>query len=156
LINKRGFVEVLEREVHRAKRYEAKLSLCLMEMDLVSANPELSYDDRDRMIKYLAEVLAPRTRRSDTFGRVDTHMFGLILPHISVLEGQQICDRLLDSFGEETGEAAASQAKVFLSLVEFSIEADETDTDFLDRATLDLLRAVESGEYRTLSIPDGQ
>jgi hypothetical protein len=155
LINKRGFVEVLEREVHRAKRYEAKLSLCLMEMDLVSANPELSYDDRDRMIKYLAEVLAPRTRRSDTFGRVDTHMFGLILPHISVLEGQQICDRLLDSFGEETEEAAANQVKVFLSLVELSIEADETDTDFFGRATLDLLKAVESEEYRLLSIPDG-
>jgi diguanylate cyclase (GGDEF)-like protein len=155
LVNKRGFVEILEREVHRAKRYEAKLSLCLMRMDLESANPEISYDDRDRMIKYLAEVLSPRTRRSDTFGRVDTHMFGLILPHISVLEGQQICDRLLDSFGEEAEEAAANQLKVFLSLVELSIEADETDTDFFGRATLELLRTMESGEYRTLSIPDG-
>jgi len=156
LINKRGFVEVLGREVHRAKRYEAKLSLCLMRMDLESANPEISYDDRDRMIKYLAEVLSPRTRRSDTFGRVDTHMFGLILPHISVLEGQQICDRLLDSFGEETEEAAASQVKVFLSLVELSIEADETETDLLDRATVELLRTMESGEYRLLSIPDSE
>jgi diguanylate cyclase (GGDEF)-like protein len=154
LVNKRGFVEILEREVHRAKRYEAKLSLCLMRMDLESANPELSYDDRDRMIKYLAGILADHVRKSDTLGRVDTHMFGLILPHISVLEGQQICDRLLDSFGVESEEAAANQVKVFLSLVELSIEADETDSDFFGRATLELMRAMESGEYRTVSILD--
>jgi GGDEF domain-containing protein len=126
-----------------------------MRIDLESANPEISYDDRDRMIKYLAEVLSPRTRRSDTFGRVDTHMFGLILPHISVLEGQQICERLWHSFGEDTEEAAANQVKVFLSLVELSIETDETDSDFFGRATLELLRTMESGECRLLSIPDG-
>ncbi|NIQ88411.1 diguanylate cyclase, partial [Candidatus Bathyarchaeota archaeon] len=79
LVNKRGFVEILEREVHRAKRYEANLSLCLMRMDVESANPELSYDERDRMIKYLAGILAEHVRKSDTLGRVDTHMFGLVL-----------------------------------------------------------------------------
>jgi len=154
LINKRGFVEILGREVHRAKRYEAKLSLCLMRMNFETTNPELGHDDRDRMIKYLAGVLAQRTRRSDTFGRVDTHMFGLILPHISVSEGQQICERLLDSFGEETGETGVSRVKVFLSLVELSTEGDETETDLFGRATKELLSIMESGEYRTVSIPD--
>jgi diguanylate cyclase (GGDEF)-like protein len=155
LINKRGFVEILEREVHRAKRYEAKLALCLMRMDLKSANPELSHDERDRTIKYLAGILADHVRKSDTLGRIDTHMFGLVLPYISAQEAQQICERLWHSFGEETEEAAANQMKVFLSLVELSIEADETDPDFFGRATLELLRAMESGEYRVLSIPDG-
>jgi hypothetical protein len=156
LINKRGFVEILGREVHRAKRYEGTLALSLMRVDFETTNPELSHDDRDRMIKYLAGVLAQRTRRSDTFGRVDTEMFGLILPHISVPEGQQICERLWDSFGEETGEAGASRVKVFLSLVELSTEGDQTETDFLGRANKELLSAMESGEYRTVSMPDGQ
>jgi hypothetical protein len=156
LVNKRGFVEILEREVHRAKRYEANLSLCLMRMDLESANPELSYDDRDRMIKYLAGILTDHVRKSDTLGRVDTHMFGLVLPYLSAPEAQQICQRLWHFFGEETEEAAANQVKVFLSLVELSIEADETDSDFFGRATLELLRTMESGEYRTVSIPDSE
>jgi diguanylate cyclase (GGDEF)-like protein len=155
LVNKRGFVEILEREVHRAKRYEASLSLCLMRMDLESADPELSYDDRDRRIKYLAGILADHVRKSDTLGRVDTNMFGLVLPYLSAPEAQQICERLWHSFGEKTEEAAANQVKVFLSLVELSIEVDETDTDFFGRATLELLRTMESGEYRLLSIPDG-
>ncbi|MCG6946735.1 MAG: MMPL family transporter [Deltaproteobacteria bacterium] len=156
LVNKRGFVEILEREVHRAKRYEENLSLSLMRMDLESANPELGYDDRDQMINYLAGVLAPRTRKSDTFGRVDIHMFGLVLPHTAAAEAQQICERLLDSFGEVSEEAAANQVKVFLSLVELAIEDDETDTDFFGRATLELLKAMDSGEYRTVSITDSE
>jgi diguanylate cyclase (GGDEF)-like protein len=156
LVNKRGFVEILEREVHRAKRYEANLSLCLMRMDLESANPEMSYDDRDRMIKYLAGILTDHVRKSDTLGRVDTHMFGLVLPHISAPEAQQICERLWHSFEEETKGAAANQVKVFLSLVELSIKEDETDTDFLGRATLELLKAMESGECRTLAIPGSE
>jgi hypothetical protein len=60
------------------------------------------------------------------------------------------------SLGEKTEEAAANQVKVFLSLVELSIETDETDSDFFGRATLDLLRTMESGEYRLLSIPDSE
>jgi diguanylate cyclase (GGDEF)-like protein len=156
LVNKRGFVEILEREVHRAKRYEENLSLCLMRMDLESANPELSYDDRDRMIKYLAGVLAEHVQKSDTLGRVDTHMFGLVLPHISAPEAQQICERLWHSFGEASEEASAKQVNVFLSLVELSTEADETDTDFFGRATLELVKSMESSEYRTVYIPDSK
>jgi diguanylate cyclase (GGDEF)-like protein len=153
LVNKRGFVEILEREVHRAKRYKVNLSLCLMRMDLESTNPELSYDERDRTIKYLAGILAEHVRKSDTLGRVDTQMFGLVLPYISAPEAQQICERLWHSFEEGSQEGAPNQVKVFLSLVELSIEADETDSDFFGRATLELVKAMESGEHRVVSIP---
>jgi GGDEF domain-containing protein len=83
-------------------------------------------------------------------------MFGLVLPHISAPEAQQICERLWHCFGWESEEAGANQVKVFLSLVELAIEDDETDTDFFGRATLELLKAMESGEYRTVSIPDSE
>jgi GGDEF domain-containing protein len=108
------------------------------------------------MIKYLAGIFTDHVRKSDTLGRVDTHMFGLVLPYLSAPEAQQICQRLWHFFGEETEEAAANQVKVFLSLVQLSIEADETDSDFFGRATLELLRTMESGEYRTVSIPDSE
>jgi GGDEF domain-containing protein len=127
-----------------------------MQMDLESANPELSYDDRDRMIKYLAGMLAEHVQKSDTLGRVDTHMFGLVLPHISAPEAQQICQRLWHSLGGESEEAGANQVKVFLSLVELAVGADEKDNDFFDRANVELQKAMDSGEYRLLSIPDSE
>ena len=101
LINKRGFVEILGREVHRAKRYESKLSLCLMRMDFHTTNPALNHDDKDRMLKLLAGILPEGVRRSDTLGRVDTHMFGLIIPYASASEAQQISERLWGSMREE-------------------------------------------------------
>jgi diguanylate cyclase (GGDEF)-like protein len=154
LINKRGFVEILGREVHRAKRYESKLSLCLMRMDFQTTNPALNHDDKDRMLKLLAGILSEGVRRSDTLGRVDTHMFGLIIPHASASEAQQISERLWGSMREEVHQDGENSVRVALGLVEFQAEADETETDFLGRATEELLKAMEDDEHLTFPIPD--
>jgi diguanylate cyclase (GGDEF)-like protein len=156
LMNKRGFVENLAREAHRAKRYESQLSVCLMRVDVEAANPELSFDDRDRIIKYLSGSFAGRVRKSDALGRVDTHMFGLILPHTSAEEAQQISERLWKPLEEPIDQAEATQVRLAVGLVEFSTEADDKESELLGRATEQLLRAMESGEYLTLVIPDDQ
>jgi hypothetical protein len=156
LINKRGFVEILGREVHRAKRYESKLSLCLMRLDFHTTNPGLNHDDIDRMLKLLAEILSEGVRRSDTLGRVDTHMFGLIIPHTSASEAQQISERLWGSLREHGRQDGENSVRVALSLVEFQAEDDETETDLLGRATKELLQAMEGEEFLVFQIPDSQ
>ena len=156
LINKRGFVEILGREVHRAKRYESKLSLCLMRMEFHTSYPELNHDDEDRLLKLLAGILSESVRRSDTLGRVDTHMFGLIIPHASVAEAQQISERLWGSLGEKASQVGENSVRVALGLVEFQVEADETETDFLGRATKELLKAMEDGQVSVFTIPGSQ
>jgi diguanylate cyclase (GGDEF)-like protein len=147
-------VDVLGREVHRAKRYESKLSLCLMRMDFDAANQKLDHDDKDRMFKLLAGILSEGVRRSDTLGRVDTDMFGLIIPHASASEAQQISDRLWGSLGAETRQDAEYKVRVAFGLVEFQAEAEETETDFLDRAARELLEAVEADGHLTFTVPD--
>jgi diguanylate cyclase len=156
LLNKRGFTEILGREVHRAKRYESKLSLCLMRMDFDSPNPGVDHDEKDRILKLLAELLSAGVRRSDTLGRVDTNMFGLLIPHASSSEAQQICDRLWGSLGAETHQDAEYKVRVTFGLVEFLAEGDETETDFLGRATKELLKAMEAGQVRVFPIPNSQ
>jgi hypothetical protein len=154
LINKRGFVEILGREVHRAKRYESSLSLCLMRLDFDTTNPGLNHDDKDRMLKILAEILAEGVRRSDTLGRVDTHMFGLIIPHASASEAQQISERLWGSLREDGPQDGENKVRVALGLVAFQAEADETEDELLGRATKELLKAMEAEEHLTFSVPD--
>jgi diguanylate cyclase (GGDEF)-like protein len=156
LLNKRGFIEILGREAHRAKRYESKLSLCLMRMDLDTPNPGVDHDDKDRMLKLMAEILSAGVRRSDTLGRVDTHMFGLLIPHASASEAQQISDRLWVSLGAETHQDSGYKVRVTFGLVEFLAEGDETETDFLGRATKELLKAVEAGQVSVFTIPSSQ
>jgi diguanylate cyclase (GGDEF)-like protein len=154
LINKRGFVEILGREVHRAKRYESKLSMCLMRMDFRTSNSELNHDDKDRLLKLLAAILSKSVRRSDTLGRVDTLMFGLIVPHASAPEAQQISERLWGSLQAEAHQDTEIRVRVATGLVEYQAEDDETETDFLGRATEELLKAMEADEHLTFSVPD--
>jgi diguanylate cyclase (GGDEF)-like protein len=154
LINKRGFMEILGREVHRAKRYESKLSLCLMRMDFDTTNPDLDHDDKDRMLKFLAGILSEGVRRSDTLGRVDTHMFGLIIPHASASEAEQISERMWGSLQGEGQQNGENSVRVALGLVEFPAEADEAETDFFGRAIKELLKTMEADEYLTFPVPN--
>jgi len=156
LTNKRGFVEILGREVHRAKRYESKLSLCLMRMDFHTTNPALNHDDKDRLLKLLAGTLSKSLRRSDTLGRVDTHMFGLIIPHAAASEAQQINERMWGSLRKEGRQDAKNSVRVALGLVEFQTDVDETETDFLGRATKELLKAMEAEQVLDFPIPEAQ
>jgi diguanylate cyclase (GGDEF)-like protein len=155
LLNKRGFVEVLERDVYRARRYEADLSLCLIRVALKVVGSELRYESRDEIVRRLAGALAKHIRKSDILGRVDTHMFGLILPHTSATESRQISERLLSLAEKEIVGDAESQVKVALGLVQFSRDGDETATDLLGRATEELSKAMESDQYHVLQISDG-
>jgi hypothetical protein len=154
LINKRGFVEILGSEVHRAKRYDSRLSLCLMRLDFHTSNPELNHDDKDQLLKLLAGILSESVRKSDTLGRVDTHMFGLIIPHASASEAQQISERLWGSLQGEAHQDTETRVRVATGLVEFQAEADEAEDDLLGRATKELLKAMEAEEHLTFTIPD--
>jgi diguanylate cyclase (GGDEF)-like protein len=154
LINKRGFVEILGGEVHRAKRYESKLSLCLMRMDFEAANPELDHNDRDRLLKYLAGILAEGVRKSDTLGRVDTHMFGLILPHTSSSEARQISERLWEPLQQAAQQDGENRVRVAVGLVDFQTEVEESEADFLGRATKELLKAMEGEQHWSFALPE--
>jgi len=154
LINKRGFLEILGREVHRATRYESKLSLGLMRMDFHTSKSELNHDDEDQMLKLLAGIFSQGVRRSDTLGRVDSHMFGLIIPHASASEAKQISERLWGSLQAEAHQDKEIRVRIATGLVEFQAEDDETETDLLGRATKELLKALEADEYLTFSVPD--
>jgi GGDEF domain-containing protein len=83
-------------------------------------------------------------------------MFGLIIPHASASEAQQISERLWGSLREEAHQDEENSVRVALGLVEFQAEADETETDFLGRATEELLKAMEDEQISVFPIPEPQ
>jgi len=123
-------------------------------MDFDTANPALNHDDKDRLLKLLAGILSKSVRRSDTLGRVDTHMFGLIIPHAAASEAEQISERMWGSLREEGRQDAKNSVRVALGLVEFHTDVDETETDFLGRATKELLKAMEAEQVFDFPIPE--
>jgi GGDEF domain-containing protein len=81
-------------------------------------------------------------------------MFGLIIPHASASEAQQISERLWGSLQREAHQDTETRVRVATGLVEFQAEADEAEDDLFGRATKELLRAMEGDEHLTFSLPD--
>jgi len=149
-LNRRGFLEILHKEIHRARRYDADLSLCLIEIGFEGVNPPPGYGGRDRIISDLAAAFFRQTRKGDTLGRLETQVFGLLLPHTSRPEARQICERIWHPLDKTPFKPGGVYVSLTLGLAGLSDEVDEPEGDLLARAGEALRRARETGQHRLL------
>ena len=156
LCNTKGFLETLDKEVHRAKRYNTDLSICLIGINFEAVNPYSTYDANDRILSYLGGAFSAKIRRSDTLGRIDTQRFALLLPYTSVPAAEQICERLWHPLDREFFEAAGIRITVTLGLAGLGDKADETGDDLLVKATEALESAMEGGHCQLLPVDESE
>jgi diguanylate cyclase (GGDEF)-like protein len=88
LPNHRFFVEALEREVARARRYMRTCSLFILGVDRRLPLPDIKWRD-------LAAVLKKALRQSDLLCRHRDGRFVAILPETGIDGARQLVDRLL-------------------------------------------------------------
>jgi diguanylate cyclase (GGDEF)-like protein len=149
-LDRRGFLEVLEKEIYRARRYDTDLSLCLVEIGIEVGNPLPPYGAKDRILSDLAAAFSGQIRKGDTLGRIEPEVFGLLLPHTAGPEARQICERVWHSIDKEPSKAGRACVSLTFGLAHLSDQADEPEGDLLARATEALQRAKESGQHRLL------
>ncbi len=147
-LNKRGLLEIMEKEIDRARRYNTKLSLCLVEIDFEMANPPKPHTAKDRILCDLAAVFAGQIRMVDALCRLETQMFALLLPYTSKPEALQICKRIYHSFDKEQFKDEGIQVFLTLGVADLSDETDASELDLLARAKEALQQARESGQHR--------
>lgn len=84
LHNRRYFMEALEREVERAKRYRRSLSLIFLDIDRFSAFNE-SYGPSlgDRLLRSVGMLLAEMLTEPEVVARFGGDEFGLLLPEVN-------------------------------------------------------------------------
>jgi diguanylate cyclase (GGDEF)-like protein len=83
IFNRRYFLEQLDREVSRAKRYRRELSLILFDIDHFKAiNDSYGHLAGDYVLKQLATVIKGKIRREDIFARYGGEEFAIVLPEI--------------------------------------------------------------------------
>ena len=149
-LNKRGLLEIMEKEIHRARRYNIDLSLCLVEVDLEMATHTNPHTTKDRILCNLAAGFSRQIRMVDVLCRLETQMFALLLPYTSKPEALQICERILSSFNKEQFKDKGVQVFLTLGVADLSDEADASEEDLLVRAKEALQQAKESGQHRLL------
>src|SRR5207245_4385850 len=95
LYNRRYAEETLGREIARAKRDAAALSLLMLDLDHFKRfNDEFGHDAGDLALREAATALAESVRTSDVLSRVGGEEFLLILPGASIEATLQKSDRL--------------------------------------------------------------
>jgi diguanylate cyclase (GGDEF)-like protein len=100
LANYRYFVENLERELARSRRYELPLSLISLDLDHMSfINDQRGREVGDDAIRLVANMLAQTVRRFELVARQGSDEFVIILPNTASGAARKLAVRLHESVG---------------------------------------------------------
>jgi diguanylate cyclase (GGDEF)-like protein len=95
VFNKRYFMESLEREMSRARRYGRELSLIMFDIDHFKAvNDTYGHLAGDYVLRKLAAAISRTIRREDIFARYGGEEFSIILPEIGLDNALYFADKI--------------------------------------------------------------
>lgn len=152
LWNRRYFVELFEREMKRAERDGAPLSLMMIDVDRFKRiNDRFGHAAGDAALAGLSGLFRQKLRQVDMVGRLGGEEFGVGLPGIDLAEAQVAAERLRAA-QEEAQVAFGEQHLAFtisIGVVQWSV--GESFDAVLGRADAALYRAKDSGRNRVLT-----
>lgn len=94
-LNRRGMDEALGREMARAQRLQAPLSLGLLDIDhFKKLNDRLGHQAGDEALRYLARVVRDLLRPTDILARYGGEEFLILLPNTPVEEAERVLVRI--------------------------------------------------------------
>lgn len=93
--NRRYFTEAMTSEVARAKRYETKLTICLVDLDdFKLINDNYGHPAGDMVLKEISNIFKKCVRESDFVCRYGGDEFAIILPDTEKKEAETMCKRM--------------------------------------------------------------
>lgn len=93
--NRRGFDEILQMEVSRAKRYGRPLSLVLLDIDhFKRINDDFGHEVGDHALQRIGRAVRHTFRNTDSACRYGGEEFALIFPETPKEEGAKLAERL--------------------------------------------------------------
>ena len=129
LANRRQFAEILERCYSEAVRYGFDLTCCMCDLDnYKQLNDCLGHQVGDEVLVTAAEVIRQSLRNTDAAGRYGGDEFVLLLPHTSVAESLEVCQRIAGQLQEAVRPLCGKTLPVTLSVGLASLSTDRPPT----------------------------
>ena len=150
-INYDNFIDRLEIEVARAKRYERVVSLCIISID--GAGKKQEYDKA--FLREFTRLVLEQARNVDISVTISTEEFGLILPETGYNNALQAANRIKTAiegynFGDENKEH-----KITVSIGVSAFPEHSNDSAELARRAMQAVsKATQSGGNRVVSASD--
>jgi diguanylate cyclase (GGDEF)-like protein/putative nucleotidyltransferase with HDIG domain len=149
LSNRRGFRELLDLDLERARRGQAEMTVLIGDLDhFKEVNDRSGHQVGDTALQRVARVLSEGKRQIDAAARVGGEEFALILPDTSQDDAFVVAERLRCALREEFAEESVP-ITISFGLATYPLHG-ETASSLLRAADEALYAAKDSGRNRTV------
>jgi diguanylate cyclase (GGDEF)-like protein len=146
LANRRGGEEALAREVARARRTGAPLSLVLFDIDrFKNINDHAGHAVGDRVLRGISDILSGSQRGSDLAMRWGGEEFLVLLPDVGLAGARIFAERVRENV---QNLSVADAGRITVSAGVSELVGDEDPAVALARADANLYRAKAGGRNR--------
>ncbi len=148
--NRRRFIEQLEVELARIKRFGMPAAFLMVDIDhFKNVNDTHGHAIGDAVLQHLVELSRHHLRSIDLFGRLGGEEFGILLPGTDAAGARQFADGFRRHVADTPfhGGAEAIPVTVSIGIAEFD-PGDAASDSILARADAALYRAKEGGRNR--------
>jgi diguanylate cyclase (GGDEF)-like protein len=149
LANRRHFSREAERLIDRAHRYDEKLSLLMLDVDLFKQiNDSYGHNIGDEVLCEMARRLQICLRKSDLPGRWGGEEFVVLLPNTALEVAWNVAERMRQDFAGQAVTTPAGPIRVSFSGGCARLQAGDSLYTLLARADAALYRAKDLGRNR--------
>jgi diguanylate cyclase (GGDEF)-like protein len=155
LYNHRYFREALERELARAERHGAALSLLFIDLDdLKGINDRYGHEAGDAVIQRVAKLMTRDRRRTDVAARIGGEEFALLLPETPQADALAIAERLRADAALDAIDVSGERIAFTISVGVATFPDSARDASSLRReADMALYAAKRAGRDRVAAAP---
>lgn len=151
LWNRRYFMNELERQHERVKRYNEKAAIVLLDLDhFKKINDTYGHAGGDQVLRSFSDTMK-KMRISDTCARIGGEEFAILMPHTTSEQAVTVAERFrmeIESLSVDT-ESGPVQFTTSIGITNMLPE-DETFDSALRRSDRALYEAKRSGRNRTI------
>jgi len=116
VFNRKGFNNFLQKEFHRAKRYNRLLSFVMIDVNNFKAiNDSWGHQAGDAVLRALAKCLVRSVRQADIVARYGGDEFVILLPDTAIDRGEMLVKRIRSTIENHDFEWRSEKIKVEIS-----------------------------------------
>jgi diguanylate cyclase (GGDEF)-like protein len=139
------FMQRMQEEVSRARRYSTPLSLML-----VGLSDPGQTQVKENVLRRAGVLLRDKTRQSDILGRIDEQTLAILLPNTDTQGAGNLAGRI--RLAIEAGDGALLSTRVGIDILK---TGDDSGVEMERRARIALKKAWEPGQVHILSYHAG-
>jgi diguanylate cyclase (GGDEF)-like protein len=150
MLNRRGFVQLAQRELDRSRRYNEPLSVIMLDIDhFKNANDTYGHAFGDEVLRTLSETCTANVRKMDIAGRFGGDEFIILLPETDLPAAEKVAQRIHSCFAGKAFYPGGEEVRMTVSLGVTRVSEETQDLDTLvKRVDAVLYQSKQKGRNR--------